>query len=171
LSKCSVVSKRGVLARGEPCGSRAGTLVRLRAIVTRQISPYRDGDDMSFPRIRGYRLVSGHLAQQTSANDQTKSPARRPAPVRNLRSSSVALTNPTRRKRLAAAPLRSIASTSSKFEDRRQARRVFNQLELFVTASLLGGRAAIGFEFACKPNPTTHPTPTLWTVGQLPAAA
>jgi hypothetical protein len=48
---------------------------------------------------------------------------------------------------------------------------VFNQLELFVTASLLGGRAAIGFEFACKPNPTTHPTPTLWTVGQLPAAA
>jgi len=172
LSKCSVVSKRGVLARGEPCGSRAGTLVRLRAIVTRQISPYRDGDDMSFPRIRGYRLVSGHLAQQTSANDQTKSPARRPAPVRNLRSSSVALTNPTRRKRLAAAPLRSIASTSSKFaEDRRQARLVFSQLELFVTASLLDGCASIGFEFACKRNPTAHLTPTLWTAGQLPAAA
>ncbi len=173
MSKCSVVSKRGVLARGEPCGSRAGTLVRLRAIVARQISPYRDGNDMSSPRIGGRRFVSGHLAKQTSANDQAKSPARRPAPVRNLwRSGSVALTNPTRRKRLAAVPLRSIASTSSKFaEDRRQTRRVFSPLELFVTASLLGGRAAIGFEFACKPNPTSHPTPTLWTVGQLPAAA
>lgn len=172
MSKRSVVITRGVLARGEPCGSRAGTLVRLRAIANRQINPYRDGNDMSSPRIGGRRFVSGHLAKQSSANDQAKSPARRPALVLNLwRSSSVALTNPTRRKRLAAAPLRSIASTSSKFEDRRQARRVFNQLELFVTASLLGGRAAIGFEFACKPNPTTHPTPTLWTVGQLPAAA
>jgi len=48
---------------------------------------------------------------------------------------------------------------------------VFSQLELFVTASLLGGRAAIGFEFACKRNPITHPTPTLWAAGQLPAAA
>jgi len=173
LSKCSVVSKRGVLARGEPCGSRAGTLVRLRAIVARQISPYRDGNDMSSPRIGGRRFVSGHLAKQTSANDQAKSPARRPAPVRNLwRSGSVALTNPTRRKRLAAAPVRSIASTSSKFaEDRRQTRRVFSPLELFVTASLLGGRAAIGFEFACQRNLTTHPTPTLWAAGQLPAAA
>jgi len=173
LSKCSVVSKRGVLARGEPCGSRAGTLVRLRAVVTRQISAYRDGNDMSSPQIGGRRFVSGHLAKQTSANDQAKSPARRPAPVLNLwRSSSVALTNPTRRKRLAAAPLRSIASTSSKFaEDRRQARLVFSQLELFVTASLLDGCASIGFEFACKRNPTAHLTPTLWTAGQLPAAA
>jgi hypothetical protein len=48
---------------------------------------------------------------------------------------------------------------------------VFNQLELFVTASLLGGRAAIGFQFACNRNLTTHPTPTLWAAGHLPAAA
>jgi hypothetical protein len=48
---------------------------------------------------------------------------------------------------------------------------VFSQLELFVTASLLDGCASIGFEFACKRNPTAHLTPTLWTAGQLPAAA
>jgi hypothetical protein len=149
VSKRGIVSARGVLARG-------GTVVNLRAIV----------------------FVNGRLTKQTSADDKAKSPASGLAPVRSHRRPiSIALTNATRGKCIAAA-LASTAPSSSKIaEDRRQARRVSSQLDLFVTASLLGGRATIGFEFACKPNRTIHLTPTirlaptLWAAGQLPAAA
>ena len=144
VNKRCVVSKRGLLARG-------------RAVV----SP------------RAMAFVSGRLTDQTSANDKAKSPAGGPAPVRSLRRPrSIAPTNAIRRKRIEAAPLSSTAPTSLQIaEDRRLARLLSIQLDPYVTASLLGARAAIGFEFACKRNLTTHPTLTLWAAGQLPAAA
>ena len=144
MSKRCVVSKRGLLARGRP-------VVSLRAIA----------------------FVSGRLTDQTSANDKAKSPAGGPTPVRSRRRPrSIAPTNAIRRQRIEAAPLSSTAPTSSKIaEDRRLARRLTIQLDPYVAASLLSGRAAIGFEFACKRNLTTHPTPALWAAGQLPAAA
>jgi len=109
LRKRSAVSKRGVLARREPCGSSAGIAVPLCAIVTQPISPYRDGNDMSSPRLGGRRYVTGYLAEQSSVGRYSESsPASGPAPVRCLWPfSSVALSDATGRKRTAAAPLAS----------------------------------------------------------------
>jgi hypothetical protein len=146
-----MVSKCGVLAHGDLLGSRGRTVLNLSAIT----------------------FVNGRLTDQTFADDKTKSPASGPTPVRNLgRPCSITPTNAIRRKRIEAVSLASTGPTSSKIaEDRRQARRLSSQLDRYVTASMRGGRAAIGFEFAYKRNLTTHPTTTLWATGQLPAAA
>ena len=107
LRQRSVASTRGVLARGEPCGSRAGTFVPPRAIATQPISPYRDGNDMSSPRLGGRRYVTGYLAKQSSVGGHSKSsPESGPAPVRCLWPSSL-VADATGRKRTAAAPLAS----------------------------------------------------------------
>jgi len=147
-----VVSRRGVFARVDLLGSRGRSLVKLRANA----------------------FVSGRRTDQTSAIDKAKSPV--PvglAPVRSLpRHSSITPTNAIRRKRIAVVPLASTTPTSSKIaEDRRQARRLSSQLAPYATASLLGGRAGIGVEFARKRNPTIHLTTFPWAAGKLPTAA
>jgi len=128
----------------------------------------------SIVKLHAFTFVRGGFADQTSANDKLESPASvGPAPVRSLpQHSSITSTNTIRRKRIDAAPLASTTPTSSKIaEDRRQARQLSSQLDPYATASLLGGRADIGLEIACKRNLTTHPITTLWATGKLSAAA
>jgi hypothetical protein len=118
-------------------------------------------------------FVSGRLTDRTFADDKTESPASGATPVRNLgRLCSITPANAIRRKRIEAVSLASTGPPSSNIaEDRRQVRRRSSQLDLYVTASRLGGQVAIALEFACKRNLTIHPITDPWAAGQLPAAA